>query len=121
MDHLLSGFLPTIRQLVIRRYIRFVQGLIASDNPVLRTLSDWPVKTAQSITGLNVLNIRQEFGQDPLLYGPTQFSTNKREIPENGEENIDLLADLLQQRQEEMDPDILPELDILIDNICTAR
>ena len=57
VDHLLSDFLPTIRQLVIRRYIRFVQGLMASDNPVLRTLSDWSVKTAQSITGLNVLNI----------------------------------------------------------------
>ena len=60
-----------------------------------------------------------EFGQDPLLYGPTQFSTNKTEIPENGEENMDMLADLLQQRVEEMD--IVPELDILIDNICTTR
>ena len=92
---------------------------MASENPVLLTLSHWSVKTVQSITGLNVFNIRQEFGKDPLMYGPTQFSTMKREIPENGEENMELLGDLFQQREEEMDPDIVSELDILINNVCT--
>ena len=85
VDHLLSGSLPPIRQLVIRRYIRFLQSLVTSDNPVILTLSHWAVKTVKSITGLNVVNIRQEFGCDPLQNGPTNFSTKKRDVPANCE------------------------------------
>ena len=61
VDNLLSGSLPPIRQLVIRRYVRFVQGLTTSSNPVLSTLSQWATNTVQSVTGLNMTNIRQEF------------------------------------------------------------
>ena len=120
VDHLLSGSLPPVRQLVIRRYIRFVQSLVSSDNPVILALSHWAVKTVKSITGLNVFNIRHEFGCDPLHNGPTNFSTKKTDVPQNCEENLVLLSDLLHQREEEMDPDIVSELDILINNICIS-
>ena len=119
VDHLLSCSLPPIRQLVIRRYIGFVQSLVTSKNPVISTLSNWAVNTVRSNTGLNLFNIRNEFERDPLLYGSTQFSTKKKDIPENCEENIVLLSNLLQQREEEMDPDIVLELDIVINNVCT--
>ena len=45
VDHLLSGSFTPIRQLVIRRYVRFVQGLISSTNPVVSTLANWAVNT----------------------------------------------------------------------------
>ena len=73
VDHLLAGSLPPLRQLVLRRYVRFVQSLVSSENPVLSVLSHWAVKTVHSVTGSNVVKIRQEFGLDPLVYGPTLF------------------------------------------------
>ena len=86
----------TTRQLVIRRYIGFIQSLKTSKNQVISTLSNWAVKTVRSNTGFNLFNIRNEF------------------------ENIELLANLLQQREEEMDPDIVLQLDIvIINNVCT--
>ena len=118
VDHLLTDTLPPIRQLIVRRYIRFVQSLVSSENPVLSVLSHWAVKTVQSVTGSNVAKIRQEFGRDPLLYGPTLFFVKKKDISENDKENIDLLKELFQQKQDELDPDMVLELEGLIDNIC---
>ena len=43
VDNLLSGSLPPIKQVVIRRYVRFVQGLMTSSNPVLSILSQWAI------------------------------------------------------------------------------
>ena len=119
VDNLLAGSLPPIKQLVIRRYVRFVQGLVTSENPVLSTLSHWATNTVQSTTGLNVANIHQEFGLDPLVHGPTMFTVKKRDIPENKEEDLELLENLLQQQLVETEPDIVSELQTVIDNICT--
>ena len=77
-------------------------------------------KTLKSTTGRNVTNIRNEFC-DPLTCDPQKICIKKREIPEGGIEQIDLLARLLVQRTEEMDPYILPEIDILIENLCQER
>ena len=121
VDHLLSGNLSPIKQLVIRRYIRFVQGLVKSQNQVLSVLSHWAVNTVQSVTGLNVANIRQEFGLNPLLYGPTLFSVKKKDITEIDQNNMDLLGELLQQKHDEIDPDTILELDGLINNICQSE
>ena len=118
VDNLLSGFLPPIKQLVIRRYVQFVQGLVTSSNPVLSTLSHWAIKTVQSTTGLNVANIRHEFGLDPLLHGSTLFTVKRKQIPENHEEDLKLLADLLAQQLVEPEPNIVSELQTVIDNIC---
>ena len=66
--------------------------------------SNWTVKT------MILFNIRNKFDWYSLLYGSTQFFTK---------ENIKLLSNLLQQREEKMDPDIVLELDIVINNVCT--
>ena len=42
----------------------------------------------------------------------------KREIPENGDQNMELLESLLTSRAAEIEPDVLDELDELIDNVC---
>ena len=118
VDNLLSGSLPPIRQPIIRRYVRFVQGLATITNPVLSTLSHWATKTVQSVTGLNMANIRQEFGLDPLLHGPSLFTVKNKEIPENGNETLELIDNLLHQQLQETEPDIATELQAVINNLC---
>ena len=46
------------------------------------------------------------------------FTVTRKEIPENNEEDLQLLADLLQQQMAETEPDIVSELQVVIDNIC---
>ena len=89
-------------------------------NPVISTLAYWATRTLKSTTGKNVTNIRKEFS-DPLTCAPQDICIKKHAIPEGGIQQIDLLARLLVQRSEEMDPDILPEIDSVIDNVCQER
>ena len=89
-----------------------------SENPVFSVLSHWAVKTVQSVTGSNLAKIRQEFGLDPLLHQPTLFFVKKKDISENDVENMDLLKDLFQQKQDELDPRVVSELEGLINDIC---
>ena len=89
-------------------------------NPVISTLAFWATRTLQSTTGKNVANIRNDFA-DPLTCGSEKICIKRQDIPEGGYQQIDLLARLLVLRNEEMDPDILPEIDILIDNVCQER
>ena len=66
VDHLLSGPFPHVRQLILRRYCKFVNGVVMSMNPVISALSHWGVRTRLSTTGRNVANIREGFGVDPI-------------------------------------------------------
>ena len=58
--------------------------------------------------------------RDPLMCGPGANTVARRDIPEGGEENMGVLETLLEQRNGEIDPDIIAELDTLIENICEA-
>ena len=71
VENFLSFDLPSVKQLIIRRFVNFVQALLTSDNPVIWQLANLAVSTVQSNTGLNVKNIKDEFSLDPL-------TTNKR-------------------------------------------
>ena len=73
VDNLLAGSLPPIKQLV------------------LLTLSHCATNIVQSTTGLDVANIRQEFGLDALVHGPNMFTVKKRDIPQSQEEDLELL------------------------------
>ena len=46
------------------------------------------------------------------------FIVKKKDIPENCDEDLELLEHLLQQQLVETEPDIVAELQTLIDNIC---
>ena len=118
VDHLLAGPLPHIRQLILRRYVKYVKVLVSSMNPVISGLSYWGTRTRQSITGRNVANIRQEFSVDPLKCAQGRIKVDTREIPEGGEENLELLDRLLSIRAVETEPCIVDELNILITDIC---
>ena len=45
VDHLLSGPFPHIKQLILRRYVKFVKVLVASMNPIVSALAYWGART----------------------------------------------------------------------------
>ena len=65
------------------------------------------------------MNIRTEFGLDHLTCHKTNFFVKKKDLPPNGQENIELLDHLLNIRSNEFEEDIISELDKLIFDICT--
>ena len=115
-EHYLSGSLPSVRQMILRRYVQFLQGLMSSTNPAVCHLANLAVTT-----GRNVSKMREEFGRDPLTCHKREFVTEKCDMPDDGQENIELLNRLLQQRSNETEEDSLNELNQLITNLCTRR
>ena len=118
VDNLLSGTLPHIKQLILRRYVRFAQNLVKSENPIISGLAYWAVRTKMSTTGKNVANIQDELNVDPLKCESKEIIVKKREIPDNGEETIELLVRLFNIKSAEVDPEMVIELSGLIDNVC---
>ena len=118
VDHLLSVPFPHIRQLMLRRYVKFVKVCVASMNPIISALAYWGVRTRKSTTGRNVANIREEFGLDPLKCSPGSIRIRQRDMPVNGQENLELLERLFSIRAAEVEPDVVNELNILINDIC---
>ena len=100
VDHLLDGSHPHIRQLIFRRFVKFVQGLVYSKNPIISALAYWGTKTRQSVTGRNVANIWSEFEVNTLFCNTTAIIIKKKEVPDQGQENMELLERLLISRAE---------------------
>ena len=92
-------------------------------NPIVSALSYWGARTRESTTGRNVANIRQEFGVNPLyrFCSPGSISVRQRELPDNGQETLDLLERLFQIRSIETEPEIVSEINQLIDDVCEER
>ena len=111
--------LPSARQMILRRYVQFVQSLMTSANPVIGNLAQLSVSTVRSVTGRNITKMREEFQLDPLTDNKRQFNVKKAEVPEGGEENIELLDYLLYLRNNETEEEIVSELRELIFNVCS--
>ena len=84
-------------------------------------LANLAVVTNLSVTGRNVSRMREEFGRDPVTCHKREFVVENSEMPEDGQENIELLDRLLQQRAYETDDEVLSELNQLITDVCTRR
>ena len=65
--------LPSVRQMILRRYVQYVQSLMQSDNPVIWKLTRLAVNTVGSVTGRNVSKMKEEFGLDPLKVNKKLF------------------------------------------------
>ena len=91
-----------------------------SMNPVLSGLAYWGVRTRSSKTGRNVANIQNEFGLDPLKCESGKIKVQRRDIPENCFPNIELLETLFNIRSTEVEPDIVTNIDALIDTVCVG-
>ena len=83
-EHYLSGSLPSVRQMILRRYVQFLQGLMSSTNPAVCHLANLAVITNRSVTGRNVSKIREEFGRDPLTCHKRMFVIEKCDMPDYG-------------------------------------
>ena len=106
--------------MLIRRYVQFVQSLSTSANPVISNLAKLSVNTVRSVTGRKIAKIRDEFHLDPLPVHKKQFHVKKVDIPEGGDENIELLDYLLYLRNNETEEEIVCELNELIANVCSV-
>ena len=119
VDHLLTGNIPSVKQQIIKRYIKFVNALLSTVNPIISLLATLAVNSLQSTTGKNLANIKEEFGINPLITPRNQFVTKKASIPSEEHSNLMLLDEFLTRRENETD-DIIPEIDGLIHNLCTG-
>ena len=120
VDHLLARDIPSIRQQIIKRYIKFVMGLLTCLNPVISLLAVPAVNTVQSNTGRNISNMKEEFQLDPLTTSRDRFEVLKSKIPDGGSENLTLLQDLMIIKNNEVDDYIISELEELIRITCTG-
>ena len=119
VDHFLTGSLPNVKQMIIRRYVKFVQTLNESNNSVIWSLAKLASNTVKSCTGLNIRNIEDEFKLDPLTEHPQNFSVKKCDLLPDEIENIELLQYLLHIRSNETDDEeIHSEINQLITNLC---
>ena len=112
--------LPSVRQQILRRYVQYVQSLIKSDNMIICQLAHLAVNSTRSVTGRNVMEMREEFQLDPLTVNKKQFSVKKAVIPENGKENLELLDHLIFIRNSETEEEIISEVDDLIASVCSV-
>ena len=107
VENLLCCGLPSVKQLLIRRFVQFVQNLLSTENPIISMLAHLSVITVQSTTGLNVKNIQDEFLSDPLTTNKRLFVTTNVKTPIDKQDNIELLNNLLHIRSSEQDEDCL--------------
>ena len=92
----------------------------ASSNSVIGNLAQLSVNTVRSVTGRNIIKMKEEFNLDPLTVHKKQFHVKKVEIPEGGDGTIELLDYLLYIRGNETEEDIVSELNELISNVCSV-
>ena len=97
-----------------------MQSLMQSDNPVIWKLTRQSVNSVGSVTGRNVAKMKEEFQLDPLEVNKKLFFVKKAELPEHGEENIELLDYLLYLRNSETEEEIISELNELIFNVVSV-
>ena len=112
--------LPSVKQIIIRRYVQYLQSLLSSPNPIICQIAHLAVNTTRSVTGKNVKNIRDEFQLDPLVENKRLFFVNKKVLPLNGQDTIELLDYLLYLRDNETEDDAISELQEVINNVCSA-
>ena len=105
VDNLLSCKLASARERVLANYVGFINRLGNSASWEVRILSQTQTRDAGSATGRNIINIRQEFGQDPRGMTPGQMKDLFRyaDVPGGEGWKLDLLRDMLWDRQAMLD------------------
>ena len=65
-------------------------------------MSEVEARDAGSVTGRNIINIRQEFGKDPRLMTSKELRSrySGTDVPEGDGWKLDLLSEMLKERQE---------------------
>ena len=93
------------RERIIANYAGFVNRLKSSASWEVCVLSETQTRDAGSVTGRNIINIRQEFGQDPrgMTSGELKDLYRYEGVPEGEGWKLEMLRDMLWDRQGMLD------------------
>ena len=116
VDNLLSCNLASARERIMSNYVGFLNRLRSSASWEVKVLAETQTRDAASVTGRNVINIRQEFGKDPreMVSRELRGLYKYRDIPVGERWKLELLMDMLWDRQGMVDTGMEgEELDLL--------
>ena len=119
----LAGSLPSVRKKLLCQYVNFVSKLASSVSREVRIMAHVFSNDVQSVTGRNLVNIKNVFNLDPRRDPLSSFKETMVEYqtPESDEWRLPLLRKLLAQRREFSDSEEdTATLDELIDSLCAT-
>ena len=123
MDSLLAGELPSIRKKVMCQYVNFFQKLRVSPLREVRVLANVVGRDMGSVTGRNLLHLKDVFNLDPWTESVGKFKKMYTGylVPEVDSWRLTLLERLLAQRREmvvcEEEVEAITEL---IESLCSS-
>ena len=104
VDNLLSCNLSSAREKIMAGYVWFLKRMSSSASWEVRIMSEVEARDAGSVTGRNIINIRQEFGKDPRLMTSKELRSrySGTDVPEGEGWKLDFFSEMLQERQERL-------------------
>ena len=102
VDNLLCCGLASARERILANYVGFLRRLGSSASKEVQVLSEVEVRDAGSVTGRNILHMREEFGVHPMLMTSRTLREMYRrvQVPDGKGWKLSLLADMLEENQE---------------------
>ena len=105
VDNLLSCNLASAREKIMANYVGFLNRLGRSASWEVRILSEVQARDAGSVTGRNIINLREEFERDPRELTSRGFRElyHGTGVPIGEEWVLDLLKEMIEERQERLE------------------
>ena len=105
VDNLLSCNLPSAREKILAGYVGFLNRMRSSASWEVQIMVEVMSRDAGSVTGRNVLNMREEFSKDPREITPRQLREvyQGAEVPPGEEWRLIQLREMLEERQERLE------------------
>ena len=105
VDNLLSCKLASARERILANYVGFLNRLSSSASWEVRILSEVQSRDAGSVTGRNTINLKEEFVRDPRGMTSRELKGLYKgaKIPDGEGWKLELLNDMLYDRQEMLD------------------
>ena len=105
VDNLLSCNLASAREKIMANYVGFLNRLGRSASWEVRILSEVQARDAGSVTGRNIINLREEFKRDPRELTSRGFRElyHGTGVPIGEEWVLDLLKEMIEERQERLE------------------
>ena len=102
VDNLLAGKLPSTRKKLMCQYVNFFQKLLVSPLREVRVVARIVGRDNRSVTGINLMALKQEFNLDPWVRSTVCFKSGYKGyiVPEVDRWRLPLLRKMLIQRSE---------------------
>jgi len=107
VTHLLSCGQVSAREKILSGYVGLLARLQKSASWEIRNLADFELHDASSVTGVNIAEIKKEFGSDPRLISPREMKqlvrVNRAPVDPEEDWKISILEEMLCERQERLE------------------